>query len=199
MTTMIYLFITFSAPFGIAVGFLDCLSIITLPDYFDDYLGFATGIRSASISLGAIMFGYLLPILIDSLGWKKTFFTCSSLGAVCVVYSMAYHPPLSRKQEKDVILAEDQEIVAAAEISRKARSSYGFLRNKEFVSILIGSLLFVSVVGIPSMFIVCNHKIFLCLVVHRGMIDIWEPSSFFPKIGSRCLPHAKEETFSIVW
>ena len=90
MPNLNLIFLTFSIPFGIGSGVLECLSIVTLREHFDRNLGLATGIRSAWISTVGILYSYLLPIFFDAIGWRKTFFALSSLGAACVVYVIAY-------------------------------------------------------------------------------------------------------------
>ena len=90
MPNLNLLFLTFSIPFGIGSGVLECLSIVTLREHFERNLGLATGIRSAWISSTGILYTYLLPIFFNAIGWRKTFFALSSLGAACVVYVIAY-------------------------------------------------------------------------------------------------------------
>ena len=90
MPNLNLLFLTFSIPFGIGSGVLECLSIVTLREHFERNLGLATGIRSACVSTIGILYNYLLPIVFDAIGWRKTFFALSSLGATCVVYVIAY-------------------------------------------------------------------------------------------------------------
>lgn len=154
MPSLNFLFLTYSIPFGISAGFLDCMSIVTLQEYFDEFLGLATGLRFAALDVGGVAFGFLLPIFIASVGWKKTFFAFSSLGVAFVVYAMAYRKPVSRKEAFDVISAKDQEIVASREISEKTRARCTFLRNKGFLVVLAGSVLFFSICLVPTMFIV---------------------------------------------
>ena len=154
MHTLDFVFLTYSIPFGLSSGFFDCMSIITLREYFDRYLGFATGMRFASTALGAVVFNYLIPVFIDGIGWKKTFFALSSFGTLYVIYAMAYRTPISRKGAFDVISAKDQEIKAAADILGENTLSYGFLRNKGFSLFLTGNFLFVSVAMVPPMFMV---------------------------------------------
>ena len=55
-----YLFLTYCIPQGIGCGFMDCLSLTILPEFFDKYVGLATGIRLACVATGSMIFNYIL-------------------------------------------------------------------------------------------------------------------------------------------
>lgn len=179
MPSLNFVFLTYSIPFGISAGFLDCLSIITLREYFDKHLGLACGLRFASVATGGMTFNYFLPIFIERLSWKKTFFAFSSLGAAFVVYALVYRSRDSGKEAFDVISAKDQEIEASEEISRKIGASYGFVRNKGFLLVLTASALYFGICVVPAMFVVSVRKLLSysrlkdCETGQYEMIILW--------------------------
>ena len=156
MPSLDLIFLTYSVAFGIGTGFFDCFSIITLREYFDKYLGLATAIRFASIGIGVMMYNFILPILFDTIGWKKTFFALSALlGMPCFACAMVNHSIESHGQESRQLIEEDKAL--EIKTSKKTETSNGFLRNRTYLFLLIGNVPFVFVVLSPAIFLVRIH------------------------------------------
>ena len=153
MPKLHFLYLTYSIPFGIGAGFIDCFSVITLREFFAKYLSIALGMRFAASSIGQIVWSYLLPVLLDAVGWRKTFMAFSSFSIACIFYAMVYRRPTVH-QTGEKISAKDHDIADAAAIPRKRGASYGFLRNTAFLFLLVACLMVALVIAVPAMFIV---------------------------------------------
>jgi MFS family permease len=151
-----YLFVSYCIPYGIGVGFMDCISITILPEFFDKYLGLAIGMRFASVSIGSMINSYLFPILIESIGWKKMFYCFSSTGAAYLIYAFFYKTKPTIPTDREVVEAKDCDIVVTNDVCELSADRLHILRDRGFQLIVIGCLPFFFAVNVPLMFMVCT-------------------------------------------
>ena len=149
-----YLFLSYCIPLGIGVGFMDCLSVTILPEFFDKYLGLATGIRLASVATGSMICTYLFPMLIESMGWKNMFYCLSSIGAVLLFYAFFYKTEPTILTNREVVVAKDSDIKAISDVGQPSAKRPAFLQDRGFQLIVIGCIPFLFAVGVPLMFMV---------------------------------------------
>lgn len=147
-----YLFLTYCIPVGFGVGFIDCLSVTILPEFFDKYVGLATGFRLAMVATGSMIYSFLFPLMIEAMGWKKMFYCMTFVGPVLLFYAFFYKPaPADRK----IIATEDSDTKATGDASEgNLRQRRSFLRDHGFQLIVIGCVPFLFAVGVPMMFMV---------------------------------------------
>jgi MFS family permease len=149
-----YLFLTYCIPQGLGIGFMDCLSLTILPEFFDKYIGLATGIRLASVATGSMICNYLFPILIESLGWKNTFYCFSSVGAALLFNAFSYGTKPTIPTDREVIFAKESDVMAVSDVSQPTTKRPGFLQDRGFQLIVVGCVPFFFSVGVPLMFMV---------------------------------------------
>ena len=183
-----YLFFTYCIPVGVGVGFVDCLTITILCEYFQKSLGLATGIRLACVATGSMMFSYLYPILIEIMGWKKTFYCVSSLGTTLIVLAFSYRKStvladhkvvvandadLKSGNDADLKSTNDADLKSASELNRPAWQTstvQEFLRDRGFQLIVLGCVPFLFVIAVPLMFMVWKFlKLSFLKVISSGM------------------------------
>ena len=140
VTSANYLFLTYCIPLTLGVGTADCLTIIILAEYFQKSLGLATGIRYACKGTGSMMFSYLFPILIERMGWRKTFYCISSFGAVLIILGLCYRRPAIRGEQK-ILLPDEPDLKPASEANEPITTTSrgrAFLRDRGFQLIVLG-------------------------------------------------------------
>ena len=148
--SMDFLFLTFSVPFAIAASLVGCATLTTILDYFDKFQGVAFGVRLSASSLGAIMFSYLIPILLEEIGWQRTFWILTGICFVTMCFALAYndtkcpcdHPANNNNNEEMVQKIDERKIYSR------------LLKNKEYLVYLIANTVFSSVVFMPPVFMV---------------------------------------------
>ena len=149
-----YLFLSYCIPQGIGIGFMSCISFTILPEFFDKYLGLATGIRFASVSTGSMINSYLFPILIESMGWKNMFYCFSSTGAAYLIYAFSYKTKPKISTDREVVLAMESDVMIINDPSELRTHRPRFLKDHGFQLIVLGCLPFSFAVGVPTMFMV---------------------------------------------
>jgi MFS family permease len=148
-----YIFLTYSIPFGIAAGFHECVSVVSLREYFGKQLGLATGIRFAGSAVGPMIFSYLIPIIFDLAGWH-TMMTCfSSLGLMFILYASTYKPLtiLEDADSSDSMLHTREEDKDKIDLLKAIKL---LLKEKRILMVLTGNALFSVVEYVPNMFMV---------------------------------------------
>ena len=155
-----YLFLTYCIPQGIGCGFMDCLSLTMLPEFFDKYVGLATGIRLACVATGSMIFNYILPIIVEGIGWKTMFYYFSSAGVVLLFYAYFYKaaPTIQTPTYHEVIVPKESDIQAINDAGQRI----GFLKDRGFQLIVIGCVPYLFAVGVPLMFMVWNYYFMFC-------------------------------------
>lgn len=159
-----YVFLTYSIPFGIACGFHECITVISLRDYFNIYLGRATGIRYAGQRCGPTIFCFLIPIVFDIAGWSTMMACFSSLGLMFLLLAISYRPPPNLNNADGAVQRTKQE--KKVKIIDCLHVTLSLLKDKQILMILSGNVLFSVVEYIPNMFVV--GKIISSLIM--GMI-----------------------------
>lgn len=159
-----YLFLTYCIPQGVGYGFMDCLSLTTLPEYFNKYVGLATGIRLACAATGSMIFNFVMPIIIEEMGWRSMFYCFSSVGAAFLFYAYCYKAvPTITTTYHEVIKGSD--IQAVDDAGEPREKQIGFLQDRGFQLIVIGCVPFLFAVGVPLMFMVWNSFLTTCMFV----------------------------------
>ncbi len=149
-----YIFLTFSIPFGIATGFHECVSVVSLREYFSKQLGLATGIRYTANAIGPMVFSYLIPIIFDLVGWH-TLMTCfSGCGLMFAVYAMSYKPlPIVEEDDSSDVMLHPTRKENKVEIDL-LQVTKSLLKDKRILMFLTGNALFSVVEYIPNIFMV---------------------------------------------
>ena len=169
--SMDFLFLTFSVPFAIAASLVGCATLTTILDYFDKFQGVAFGVRLSASSLGAIMFSYLIPILLEEIGWQRTFWILTGICFVTMCFALAYndtkcpcdHPANNNNNEEMVQKIDERKIYSR------------LLKNKEYLVYLIANTVFSSVVFMPPVFMVSYSlltKVCLFCFVHFPSLSL---------------------------
>ena len=187
--SMDFLFLTFSVPFAIAASLVGCATLTTILDYFDKFQGVAFGVRLSASSLGAIMFSYLIPILLEEIGWQRTFWILTGICFVTMCFALAYndtkcpcdHPANNNNNEEMVQKIDERKIYSR------------LLKNKEYLVYLIANTVFSSVVFMPPVFMVSYSlltKVCLFCFVHFPSLSLLHLpfrslSSFPPSVSFR--------------
>ena len=154
MSNLDFLFLTYSIPFGFACGFHECVTVVTLREFFDKYLGLATGIRYAVSSAGPMLFSFLIPIIYDVAGWNTMMSCFAALGIMFVVFAISYHPLPTRDHEdsSDIIAATEQSTThLKMDLMKRTKT---LLKEKKVWLMLTGNVLFSFVEYTPNMFMV---------------------------------------------
>ena len=187
--SMDFLFLTFSVPFAIAASLVGCATLTTILDYFDKFQGVAFGVRLSASSLGAIMFSYLIPILLEEIGWQRTFWILTGICFVTMCFALAYndtkcpcdHPANNNNNEEMVQKIDERKIYSR------------LLKNKEYLVYLIANTVFSSVVFMPPVFMVSYSLLtkvcLFCFVPFPSLSLLHLPfrslSSFPPSVSFR--------------
>jgi hypothetical protein len=147
-----YIFLTYSIPFGIATGFHECITVVSLREYFSKQLGLATGVRYAATGIGTVLVSYLIPIILDVAGWHAMITSFASLGLMYAVLAMSYKP---------LPIVEENDASAAILHRKEDELQYGclqatksLLKDKRMLLFLTGNALFSVVQYIPNIFMV---------------------------------------------
>ena len=156
-----YFFLSYSILQGVGCGFVDCLSITVLREYFDKYAGLATGIRLACTATGSMIFNFLFPLIIEDIGWKNMFYSFQSTGAVVLFLAFCYKNKPAITSNREIIAAEESDIKAASVLDQLRSHQPSFLRDRVFQITMIGFIPFIFALGVPLMFMVCTKKISL--------------------------------------
>jgi len=94
---------------------------VTITRWFHSWLGFATGLYWASLGLGPVIFAPLFRWLIETHGWRWTFFTMGIiLGSILLLFSLLIR---GRPEEKGLVAYGAVETAATAQPSRAAGGS----------------------------------------------------------------------------
>ena len=149
-----YLFLSHSVLQGAGWGFVDCLSITVLREYFDKYAGFATGIRLACTATGSMIFNFLFSIIIKDMGWKNMFYCFSSTGAALLFLAFCYRKKPAISSNREIIATDESSVKDASVLDQPRSKRPSFLRDRGFQLIVIGCFPFLFAVGVPLMFMV---------------------------------------------
>ena len=149
-----YLFLTYCIPQGLGVGFMDCLSMTTLPEYFRKYVGLAMGIRLACVATASMIFNYLIPIFIESVGWKTMFQCFSSIGAAFVTYALIYRPTSSVTTDCEVVVKKESNVKEQVDECLPEEKQLTFTQDRGFQLIVIGCIPFLFSIAVPLIFMV---------------------------------------------
>ena len=86
ITNMNIVFFTYSLPLGAATSIIGILTITTQQEYFSKYFGFAIGVRFGANSIGTVVISFILPIILDDLGYQMTFLSLLGLAPLLICY-----------------------------------------------------------------------------------------------------------------
>ncbi|XP_028407594.1 monocarboxylate transporter 8-like [Dendronephthya gigantea] len=146
-----YLFLSYSILLGVSFGFVDCISITVLREYFERYVGLATGIRFACTATGSMIFNFLIPIIIDDIGWQNMFYCFSSTGVALLFLAFCYRTkPASSNRE--IIIQDEPKVKDTSVLGHSRSKQPSFLRDRSFQLIVIGCIPFLFAMGIPLIF-----------------------------------------------
>ena len=117
------------------------------------------------------MFSYLIPILLEEIGWQRTFWILTGICFVTMCFALAYndtkcpcdHPANNNNNEEMVQKIDERKIYSR------------LLKNKEYLVYLIANTVFSSVVFMPPVFMVSYSlltKVCLFCFVHFPSLSL---------------------------
>ena len=80
VTTVNYMYFTYGVLIGISGALIYPPALAIIPELFAKHVSIATGIGSSGSTIGLISFSFILPILLDELGWRKTLWCVAAIG-----------------------------------------------------------------------------------------------------------------------
>ncbi|XP_028408308.1 monocarboxylate transporter 4-like [Dendronephthya gigantea] len=89
VTTINYMYLTYGVLIGISGALVYAPAMSSIPEIFAKHVSIATGIGSAGSMMGLIFFSFVLPELLDGLGWRKTLWCLSAIGPLISVIGFA--------------------------------------------------------------------------------------------------------------
>lgn len=157
MPSIDYLFLTYCVGLGFGVGFIDCTTVVILPEFFDKYIGLATGFRLAGVAATSMTFNFLVPILVDKMGWRNVLFCFSSVGLLLILYAFFYRkkPRINADNAVEASTEQENKVVIPVFEHTSYNTKLGFIRNRGFQLIVLGCIPYLFAVGVPTMFMVC--------------------------------------------
>ena len=92
-----YMFLTYGVLIGTGAALTYSPVFSIIPDLFDKHVSIATSIASSSLTLGLIFFSFVLPTLLQELGWQKTLWILAVIGPQISMSGLAFSGlPLKR-------------------------------------------------------------------------------------------------------
>ena len=139
--SLLFLYISYGLLLGIGTSLCGTMALIVTADYFDKHLSLATGIVASGSSFGTLALAPTLQVLVENLGWQKTFRIMGLGGIMMALAGLVYktvnrnpvHMPPERSQCFDMSV----------------------LKNKAFVTWTIATTVAGFGYFIPHFFLVC--------------------------------------------
>ena len=143
-----YMYLTYGVLIGISGALVYSPAISIIPDFFAKHVSIATGIGSAGNMIGLTVFSFILPTLLDELGWRKALWCVAATGPLISLLGTT----LPRTAAEPCV--DDKEW--SNEISREPW--WKVLKKKAYILLCI-SFFFLALVEFVPVFIVVSRYI----------------------------------------
>lgn len=138
-SSIVYLYITYSVPFGFGSSCLFVSSYVVISQYFDKKQSIATGIVASGTGIGIIAVAPILQALLDSYNWRNTYRIMAGIFSVVCVLCLTFDPSILKKEEKGTELGNNGEElsnelqVGSAVKTTKKWLNFSIFKEKVFV------------------------------------------------------------------
>ena len=144
MNSVNYMYVTYGVLIGISGSLVYAPAIASIPELFVKHVSIATGIGSTGAMTGLIFFSFVLPILIDELGWRKALWCVAAIGPL--ISLIGFTLPRST-------VAQDS---ACDEDKQEAKEPWWKLVKKKSYLLLSISIFLFSLVDFVPLYIVVS-------------------------------------------
>lgn len=138
-SSIVYLYITYSVPFGFGSSCLFVSSYVVISQYFDKKQSIATGIVASGTGIGLTAMAPILQALLDSYNWRNTYRIMAGIFSVVCVLCLTFDPSILKKEEKGSELGNNGEElsnelqVGSAVKTTKKWLNFSIFKEKVFV------------------------------------------------------------------
>ena len=144
------MYLTYGVLIGISGALVYAPAIASIPELFEKHVSIATGIGSAGSMMGLIFFSFVLPILLDELGWRKALWCVAATGPLISVIGLSL---------PKTTVAPDS--ACDEKVKQEAKEPWWkVLKKKAYVLLTISFLLFTLVDFVPLFIVVSMLHIF---------------------------------------
>ena len=162
-SSIVYLYITYSVPFGFGSCCLFVSCYVVISQYFDKKRSIATGIVASGTGIGVFAVAPILQSLLDSYNWRNTYRIMAGIFSVVCVLCLTFDPSILKKEEKGTELGTNGEElsnemqVRNAIKTRKKWLNFSIFKEKVFVVMTLSFTLFMLGHHIPRIHLVRFH------------------------------------------
>lgn len=101
VSSPVHIYITYSVTWGLGSSMSFVPTFLILDRYFEHRKSLAHGVVTAGSSVGALVIGPTINVLVESVGWRHTMRVLGALACVMIVAAFSYRaPPVKSKMYK---------------------------------------------------------------------------------------------------